>query len=290
MNLACPHKPGPLLDKSKGHWPRGQVIFHSFPGEPVRECFVYVPRGADASSPVVTLIHGITRNAAEHVFRFRAKSDRTGAILIAPLFVREAFGQYQQVMDKPTRPRADEALFDMLDAVATDTGVSVERFYMFGFSGGAQFAHRFMMMHPERITSIAIAAAGWYTFPTTDLPYPLGIGSCPIPEHSFDPDRFLAVPRHVLVGARDVGRDEAFRTSRKLDQLQGDNRLARARNWFAAMERETHQRGIRAAPSSLTVLDGISHSFTDAAEHGALAETVFEKFNLSSIKLTETNQ
>lgn len=263
-------------------FPRGRVVFQSFPGSPARDYFVYVPHRAEAGAPVVALVHGITRNAAEHIFRFSREAERAGAILIAPLFAKEAYGQYQQVTDHHSGIRADVALLDILDAVADETGASAERVYLFGFSGGAQFAHRFMMLHPDRVAAVAIAAAGWYTTPDTSLAYPYGIGSHPCPDARFYPDRFLSVPRHVFVGDQDIARDEALRTSRTLDQLQGETRLARARHWFAAMQRESQKRGAVPPRSSLTILAGAGHSFTEAAERHDLAEAVFRRFDLLS--------
>lgn len=259
--------------------PRGKAVFRSLPGSPTREYFLYVPEGADEGSPVLVLVHGITRNAAEHVFRFRAAADRSGTILVAPLFAEEAYGQYQQVVDRRSGTRADLALFDILDAVSAELGASVDCIRLFGFSGGAQFAHRFTMLYPERVAAVAAAAAGWYTLPDPKLRYPMGIGSSPIPTRSFDPECFLAVPRHVLVGDCDVLRDESFRATPKLDRRQGATRLARAQTWFGAMKRESERRGATPA-STLTLLQGAGHSFTETTERHGLAEIVFQRFGL----------
>lgn len=260
---------------------RRRAAFRSLAGSPRREYFLHVASTADERSPVVVLVHGITRNAAEHASGFSAVAEQAGAILIAPLFTKEAYGQYQQLADPQSGIRADLALLDILEAVARETGASTDRIHLFGFSGGAQFAHRFMMLYPERISAVAVAAAGWYTLPDHELPYPLGIKSSPLPGRRAKPARFLAVARHVFVGDRDISRDRSLRTSRKLDRLQGDTRLARARTWFDAMEREAEREGSTAC-SSFTLLKGIGHSFADAAGRG-LAESVFNKFGLISI-------
>lgn len=262
-------------------WP-GRAVYQTSPGSPAREYFLYAPHSAHAGSPVIVLAHGITRNASEHVFRFRHAADSSGAILLAPLFAKHRYGQYQQVVDGRRGIRADLALFDMLDAVASQTGVSVERIHLFGFSGGAQFAHRFMMLHPERVAAVAIAAAGWYTLPVPSLQYPFGIGTHPLAGGSFAPDRFLRVPRHVLVGEQDIARDDALRMHPDIDRLQGENRLARARCWFDLMQREAHQRGEATVRSSFTILPGAGHSFTEAAQRHDLAAAVCRRFGLLS--------
>lgn len=268
---------------SAPRWPHGRVVFQSLDGVPVREYFLYIPHGAGSTSPIVVLVHGIARNAAEHVFRFRSVAEQAGVILVAPLFSSKSYGQYQQVVDRDSGVRADLALFDILETVATETAAPIDSFYLFGFSGGAQFAHRLMMLHPQRIAAVAVAAAGWYTLPHSGLRYPFGIASNPIPGGCFDPEAFLAVPRHVLVGDQDVSRDESLRRTRKLDRLQGKTRLARARSWFDAMEHSSHERAVCVAPGSFTLLPGTAHNFTEATERHGLAETVFRKFHLLPI-------
>lgn len=259
--------------------PTGRTSFRTLIGAPDAEYFTYAPPAASPASPVVVLVHGITRNAAEHVFRFAAAADSANAILVAPLFTKASYGQYQQVVDGARGVRADLALFDILAEVAAQTGADTARVNLFGFSGGAQFAHRFTMLHPERVAALAVAAAGWYSFPDPDLPYPLGIGSHPIPGGRFAAERFLAVPRQVLIGDRDIVRDEALRTGRKLDRLQGRNRLERARAWSAAMDEAAAAKGI-ATRTTLSLLAGGSHSFTQAAERLGLPELVFQHFGI----------
>jgi pimeloyl-ACP methyl ester carboxylesterase len=261
---------------------RGRVHFRSLPGFPRRDFFVFLPHSATSRSPVVALVHGITRNAAELIFRFSREADRLGAILIAPLFERKAFGQYQQVVDGRKKVRADLALIDMLKAVGQETGVPHDRLYLFGYSGGAQFAHRFMMLHPEKVHAIAVAAAGWYTMPDPDFAYPYGIGSHPLSGQAFDVDRFVAIPRHLLVGSEDTARGESLRTSDELDQLQGPNRLERAKRWFDAMQRTADERGIGDVPAIFTRLPGSGHSFTSAARKHDLAATVLRHFDFST--------
>ena len=42
-----------------------------------------------------------------------------------------------------------------------------------GFSGGAQFAHRFAMLYPGCVRRVVVAAAGWYTYIDPSRPFPL---------------------------------------------------------------------------------------------------------------------
>lgn len=258
---------------------RGRPVYCSIPGNPDRNYYIYVPDNADATSNVIVLVHGISNNAIEHIVRFAEQAKRHNAILIAPVFCKELYGQYQQVVDRKRGVRADFALFDILSSVTSETGASTDKIWLFGFSGGAQFAHRFALFHPERLASCVCVAAGWYTFPNIAAKYPYALDGLPVAGSDFDPKRICNVPIHVLVGSNDILRDESLRTSPTLDADQGVHRLDRAKNWFAAMQTW----GIHPA-SSLTIISNAGHSFTNAAGRRNLADLVFQRFfNLSKV-------
>src|SRR5690606_34766550 len=106
--------------------------------------------------------------------------------------------------------RSDQALMRIVDSVAASTGADGSRLHLFGYSGGAQFAHRFAMLHPERTAAAVVGAAGWYTFPDASLPYPLGIGpSEAFPGLQFDPRAFARTRFVVLIGEKDSRRGKS---------------------------------------------------------------------------------
>lgn len=258
---------------------RGRPVYRSIAGDPERNYYIFVPDDADETSNVVVLVHGISNNAIEHIVRFAEQAKRHNAILVAPVFCKQLYGQYQQVVDRKRGARADLALFDILSSVALETGASTDKIWLFGFSGGAQFAHRFALFHPERLASCVCVAAGWYTFPSIASKYPYGLDRPPLAGSDFDPKRICNVPIHVLVGSNDILRDESLRISPTLDAHQGVHRLDRAKNWFAAMQAW----GIHPA-SSLTIISNAGHSFANATGRRNLADLVFQRFfNLSKV-------
>ena len=91
------------------------------------------------------------------------------------------------------------------------TGAAAGPFYLFGFSGGAQFAHRYVLAHPDRVAAAGIGAAGWYTFPDSATPYPYGLGrgagQQPLREARNSPGFLLQLPcRHYDQRHRDPRR------------------------------------------------------------------------------------
>lgn len=256
--------------------PRGRPVFDCFAGDPAREYYAYVPASAGPNASVVVLIHGISYNAAEQILRFVDEAERHGAILIAPLFERTRYGKYQQVVDRKTGIRADLALLDIVQRVTSLAGIAAEKFHLFGFSGGSQFAHRFVMLHPERVASCVCASAGWYTFPDQDRNYPQGIGTHPLESGRFDPTAIGSVPIHILVGERDISQDTTVRSSPGLVHRQGRTRLERAERWFKAMQ----QWSLHPA-SSLSLIPKAGHRFGAAATRRGLTALAFERFKLA---------
>lgn len=253
----------------------GRLQFQSLPGAPPREWFSYYPVRLEPTTPVLVFVHGISRRAAEFVYRLRAAADERQAIVIAPLFRKEAFGQYQQLVDPVSGVRADLAMLDILDAVGRETGADTARFYLAGVSGGAQFAHRFAWAHPERLRGLGLLAAGWYTWPDAQMPYPLGLLDLP-GGRTAEPNALNGLPIEVFVGDRDIARDETLRRCPEIDRLQGRNRLQRAKAWTEAMGRA----GSGATPN-LTVIPGAGHNLGAAFVEAGLDRLMFRRLGLS---------
>ena len=101
---------------------------------------------------------------------FRNQSAWDGWVIIAPLFEKKRFGQYQQLIAKDGQTPSDKALLMLLDRLELDYALDVEQVSLFGFSGGAQMVHRFAMLHPQRVRKVYAMAAGWYMLPDADCP------------------------------------------------------------------------------------------------------------------------
>ncbi len=256
-----------------------RIAFHDVTeGAPLRY-FLFRPSTERRGAPVAVSVHGIARNAASHAFRLMEEAERYGVCVLAPLFEKDRFGQYQQLLDRRTAARSDLALVAMLEHAALRCLADPARILLFGFSGGAQFGHRFAMAHPERVASAVIASAGWYTLPFADAPYPYGLDTSVLPlDIRFDPAKFARVPFHVFVGELDTERDGSLRQSRLIDATQGSDRTDRARTWVEAMSRAAaHIEGARIP--TLRVMPGVGHDFNDCIERAGLARAAFQLFS-----------
>lgn len=237
--------------------------------------YLYVPSSGGNSVPIFITVHGWSRNAREHAEGYLAYAETYGVVLLAPLFERRQFPQYQQLGNSIKKGRADYVLDSIIAEAGRLTGAQTNPLYLFGYSGGGQFVQRYTMAHPERVARIALGAPGWYTFPDAAQAFPLGIGpSKHLTDIRFEPSRFLKIPAKVLVGELDTHRNHHFNASRKIDQAQGVNRQERAIRWVQAMTAAARVYGYE-TDYSLELLPDSDHSFTTCMEKGHMGKIVF---------------
>lgn len=223
--------------------------------------FLYAPPDLRPDSPLLISIHGISRNAREHVEAFTKFADRYAAALLAPVFTDYRYGDYQRLGRRGRGSRADLALQRLASHVIFEWGLASSKFYLYGHSGGAQFAHRYAMAHPQDVAGLGLSAAGWYTLPDPDLSYPYGIRATSDSYGlTLDPAEFLRVPGCVFVGEDDINRDGAFNSADKLDSMQGRNRIERAANWVESMNRAAAEFGY-GKRYALHILPDADHDF-----------------------------
>lgn len=242
--------------------------------DPGQQYLVYVPRSAGEQAPLFVSVHGASRNADQHARLLAAYCDTYGAVLVAPVFTAEQYPDYQRFGRLGRGKRADIALNMIVAEVAAMTGAAGEQFYLFGYSGGAQFAHRYLMANPHRVAAAVIAAAGWYTLPDPTRRFPHGTRlTKKLPEVRFDAEEFLSVPVTVIVGANDHTQ-QGLRRNARLDREQGVTRVERARTWVAAMQAAaaSHHLESRVAYEEVESCD---HSFKRSILRGGLGDKVF---------------
>ncbi len=271
-------------------FPRGTAVVRALRIDPSLEYLVYVPTSSVDELPVLACIHGQSRNFRELANVFINFCESYGITLVAPRFTEEQHADYQRLGRLGRGQRADLFLNDCLDEVASLTGADTTQINLLGYSGGAQFAHRYLMAHPHKVSRAVVAAAGWHTFPDTRIKFPYGIHSSrKLPRMIFNPEQFLCVPVTVLVGANDVTLT-GLRSNPELDEQQGKTRVQRARKWVATMRAAAEAYGFEPRVS-YTEVPGVGHVFHEFCQHGALAErafsALFERSNGQSSKKEE---
>ncbi|SMO43958.1 alpha/beta fold hydrolase [Paracoccus laeviglucosivorans] len=233
-----------------------------------------LPHGRPRRAPLLAL-HGISRDANAIRRGFLAETLGSGRVLVTPRFGRKHWPHFQRI----GRARPDLAVLELLAQAGRHGDFDTGKFALFGYSGGAQFVHRFAMLYPGRVAALHVAAAGWYCLPDPTVAWPAGLGRAKGPVAPIanlklaQLDAFLRLPVRLYVGTRDDAREPALRQGRRLDAIQGRTRIERAQNYLLAFANAARQRGIR-PDISLTLLPGCGHDFTECAREGGLARLV----------------
>ncbi|MGD9018899.1 MAG: hypothetical protein PVJ25_03030 [Desulfuromonadales bacterium] len=255
---------------------RGTLHHRTIDGMSQLEYFVYIPESYQDDGKILYTIHGISRNAAEHVQGFIAQAERHGTVLVGPLFLKENFPRYQRLGTNVQQERADMAFNHILQDVHEWLRVSPAPMKLFGFSGGGQFLHRYAMFYPKRVARMVLAAPGWYTFPDPDRKYPFGLKPTrDWPKLKFSLEKFLQIPTLVLVGEEDDLRDKDLNRDREIDSFQGLNRIERAERWINANRNLARSYDIP-ADFRMETIPNASHAYESYMGHPPFAEQVFE--------------
>ncbi len=270
---------------SRWSLPRKRILLRTLRSDPTQEYLLYIPEKGGENASMLVSVHGISRNAYEQAAAFADLCERQGYVLVVPVFTPEQHKDYQRLGRAGRGRRVDLLLHTILAEVGSLTGADVTQFRIFGFSGGAQFVHRYVMVHPQRVLAAVVAAPGWYTFPDSKQRYPFGVRPVrTMPGVQFNPEEFLRVPVTVLIGSLDTGAANLRRTDR-VDKQQGVTRVERARNWTAAMRDAATIYGLE-PKVELDEIPNIGHSFVDFYRQGKLIERMEKVF--SSVSRTES--
>ena len=240
-------------------------------------CHLFIPRERHPDGRMIVSVHGVSRNVEEHIELLKPFAESFGVVLLVPLFAEDRFPDYQRLGRKGQGPRADLALIRLLNELKGLLGRDTYCVDMFGFSGGAQFAHRFAMAHPQRVRRLSLGAAGWYTMPDRSLSYPFGVRDANgLDGVRLDVTAAARLTTLVLVGERDnSAEEEELNQSKRVCRRQGANRCARAHSWVQEMNEFASKRGDSPA-IRLLLLPGVDHSFNAAVLQGDLGAHVFD--------------
>src|SRR5687767_4165287 len=252
--------------------PRGRILHRALRNDPTTEYYCYAPASSRDGSRVLAVIHGISGRALDYAQIFAPYCEDHGVVLLVPHFA-EHHRDFQRLGREGRGPRADEILHQCLSEVGTLTGANVAEIYLFGYSAGAQFGHRYVMAHPHRIARAVFAASGWYTFPDPEQRFPHGIRPTrKLRGVRFIPEEFLKVSMEVLIGSEDLD-SMNLRATPRVNNQQGVNRVERARRWVDAMQEAAKACGLTPL-TTYTEVPGISHDFDEFCRKGGLASRV----------------
>ncbi|KAL5334219.1 hypothetical protein BJX70DRAFT_391603 [Aspergillus crustosus] len=157
--------------------------------------------------PLLAWIHGTDRKwSALNEDQMVSFADRMPCAILAPLFPAGLDGpndldSYKMLHSSSLQ--SHQALLRILDEVAARwPGIQTDRVFLQGFSGGGQFAHRFLYLYPERLAGISVGALGRVTTLDFAKNWPAGVANT---KELFDrevvPGNIRKVPIQLVVGS-----------------------------------------------------------------------------------------
>lgn len=124
----------PVKRKKTGLKP-GVISFHHLDGDARKGYYIYKPLADCNHNALFVTIHGISRNAYEHVLSFIPNAERYGVIIVAPLFSKVVFSRYQKMGQTETEQRTDKYFNAIIAQAGRLAEISADKFYLFGYSG-----------------------------------------------------------------------------------------------------------------------------------------------------------
>lgn len=261
------HQPNDKPSRDLSAYDFGRTTVYACQADQRFSYCLYVPAAlrepqAREGAGVLVVVHGTERANQALRDSFAPLADALNLIVLAPLFPGGigAAGErdaYKYIEDKGLR--YDHVLLDMLAEVGGRYGVPTERFMMFGFSGGAHFAHRFLYLHPERLSAVSACAPGSPTLLDPDRDWWVGIAGV---RERFGRDIDLEAVRrvqvHLAVGRDDRDTDEITHAPGGAYWMPGANDSGRTRvDRLLKLAGNLEAAGV---PARVDVLDGVTHS------------------------------
>ncbi len=225
---------------------------------------LYVPPDYDrrpVPPALVVAVHGSYRWFWAYRDAFAAFAEAQNCLILCPLFPIGVRGDgerhgYKYLLEGELR--YDLVLDGIVEEVAETYGLDDRRFALFGFSGGAHFAHRYLILHPERLWAASIAAPGSVTLldPTRDwwvgTRNTAALFGCEV-----DLAALARVPVQMLIGDRDLDTSEITHGDSGRWSMPGANDAGRDRpERLDALRRSFEGAGVNVR---FQVMPGVDH-------------------------------
>lgn len=218
-------------ERAAAQFDYGRTPIYALKSDPRFSYCLYVPKTGAAD--LVVAVHGTGRTFTDYRDRFSEFGRWHGCMVLCPLFPVGVLGNDDRDGFKYLREgdiRYDLLLNAMVDEVAGRYARRFDEFALFGYSGGAHFAHRYFMLHPDRLWAVSIGAPGSVTL--LDPQRDWWVGTRNVGElfgHAVDTTAMARVPTQMIVGAADLETWEITHREGKRHWMPGANDAGRTR-------------------------------------------------------------
>lgn len=224
---------------------------------------LYVPRAVAAGEAVELLVavHGTGRTFHEFRDGFAEFGRWNKCAVLCPVFPIGVSGDdarsgYKYMIEGDIR--YDQVVLDMVAEVAEKYRQDWQKFSIFGYSGGGHFAHRFTILHPDRLWAACIGAPGSVTLLDADKDWWVGIRNLPeLFGITFDAVALARVPVQMIVGEADLETWEITHKPGSRHYMPGANDAGRTRpERLRALATSFAKAGVKVR---FDLLPGVSH-------------------------------
>jgi len=256
-------------------WPeKGAYSFDRWAGPELGVQYA-MPSAADGETPILIVVPGANRNAAEYRDQWQALCEANLFICLAlegsiNCFPTEYDYNAGTVVssDGVVQPE-EEWLFTAIELIFDDFcerfGSNCQTYSIFGHSAGGGFVHRFALFKPNARFDAAVAAnPAFFTMPNRDSMYPFGLRGASLSDGATS--RWFRKRLFILLGDQDTGPRSRPLSGGPTANEQGPGVFTRGLRFFrsALIESEKIEVPLR---WQLQVVHGVGHSNTEMAAH-----------------------
>ena len=206
--------------------------------KPDVELFYKLPKQINKDTKVLFIIHGASRDVNRYLESWIESAKDKNVILIAPFFSEESFPFFSTLelatssgkILKNSSKSLTNSISSFYTFFKSKYNLRSDTYLIYGFSGGSQFVHRYMMFGEDtRIEKAAIGSAGWHTF-LNDEPFPFGTKNMEL--NNARKEWFLSREVLFILGKNDDDPNHSSLNSNKEAKKQGMHRYERGQNYF----------------------------------------------------------
>ncbi len=259
--------PGTAADRGQAIYDLGATAMFACKADPRFHYCLYVPPsvGQGQEIDLLVAVHGTGRTSFLD-FRdgFAGFGRWNDCAVLCPVFPIGVLGDGARSGYKFLREgdfRYDRVLLAMVDEVAEKYRQRWDRFAIFGYSGGGQFANRFAVLHPQKLWAASIGAPGSVTLLDPERDWWVGIRN--LNETfgiAFDVRALAKVPVQMIVGNADLETWEITHREGGSHWMPGANDAGRTRPERLATLRASFEAA--GVDVRFDLLPGISHDRT----------------------------
>ncbi len=176
----------------------------------ILEFYYYIPskvlKEKNKAHPLLACIPYLSGRGEDFVLPiFKDFAEEEGFLIISPSFVFDEKNWESKSSYQYPSAWSGEAFLKIVEKVKNKFGLNISKFYLFGFSAGAQFSLRFALWKPELCSAVSAHAGGGTVIPDrfVDVKFFVSVGR--------DDKKRIGIVETFYKKAKELGIDVVYR-------------------------------------------------------------------------------